>query len=146
MALRASLLRIFPNLDLQTAAKKSEPTPAYNCIAFAMGDERECWWPNEDGYWPEGVVLEETLSAFLAAFATAGYTVCDAGNLEPEFEKIAIYAISNAPTHAARQSADGSWVSKLGALENIQHATVADLEGETYGKVVCYLRRAKASS
>jgi hypothetical protein len=61
--------------------------------------------------------------------------------LEPNFEKIALYAIGNIPTHAARQLGDGSWVSKLGALEDIQHAAFFELEGAAYGKVVCFLRR-----
>jgi hypothetical protein len=81
--------RRFPNLNLETAAKKSEPTPDYNCIAFAVGDETQCWWPNEDGYWPEGVAGAETVDAFVAAFGTREYAKCDLGELEPDFEKIA---------------------------------------------------------
>jgi hypothetical protein len=113
----------------------------YNCIAFAVGDETQCWWPNEDGYWPEGVAGEETVDAFVAAFATREYAKCDSGELEPNFEMIALYAAGNIPTHAARQLRDGTWVSKLGALEDIQHATLLELEVTAYGQVVCILRR-----
>ena len=141
MAIRENLRRIFPNLNLETASKKSEPTPEYNCIAFAVGDEVQCWWPSDDGYWPEGVVREETLDAFVAAFATREYADCDSGEFEPGFEKIALYAVGDIPTHAARQLGDGIWVSKLGALEDIQHATLLELEGAAYGQVVCFLRR-----
>jgi hypothetical protein len=141
MASIAKLLRIFSNLNLETAVKKSEPTPKYNCIAFAAGDEAECWWPNEDGYWPDSVPREETIEAFVAAYATEGFAACDSGDLEEGYDKIAIYAIAGVPTHATRQLPDGKWVSKLGELEDIQHDTLAELEGEAYGRVVWFLRR-----
>ncbi len=45
MDLPESLGRVFPNLNLETAVKRSEPTPEYNCIAFGVCDETKCWWP-----------------------------------------------------------------------------------------------------
>jgi hypothetical protein len=142
MVLPGNLLRLFPNLNPETAAKKSEATPKYNCIAFAASDVDECWWPSDDGFWPDGIAREETLGAFVAAFETLGYELCAAGNLEAGVEKIAIYAIGDAPSHAARQLHDGTWVSKLGALEDIQHETLAELDGTAYGRVVSILKRA----
>ena len=93
------------------------------------------------GYWPEGVPREKTLEAFVAAYATRGYTVCADGSLEPGFEKIAIYTKpAGTPAHAARQLPSGSWTSKLGDEQDIEH----ELEGVEcirYGSVKQFMRR-----
>ena len=133
--------KTFPNLNLMTALPKSERTGKYNCIAFAAGDRDQCWWPNEDGYWPEGVPCEETIEAFVAAYDTIGYSRCDSGELEKGFEKIAIYATPQSPSHAAVQLPDGKWKSKLGEYEDIQHDSLVELMIEDYGTVICFLKR-----
>jgi hypothetical protein len=82
-----------------------------------------------------------TLEAFRQAFATLGYAVCAGEELEPGFEKIALFAGNRgAPTHAARQLSEGRWISKLGKKEDIEHA-LHDLEGELYGTVVLLMKR-----
>ena len=74
-------------------------------------------------YWPQGSPLEETLAAFVRAFATLGFIPCNDDTLEPGFEKIAIYVNSQGkPTHAARQLHNGRWSSKLGNEVDIEHA------------------------
>lgn len=97
------------------------------------------------GYWPQNVDRVNTIETFLRAFGTLGYTLCFDGVLESGVEKIAIYGKgtpgSEAPTHAARQLEQGGWTSKLGDFEDINHATVADVEGPVYGQVICYLAR-----
>jgi hypothetical protein len=42
--------------------------------------------------------------------------------------------------HAARQLPGGRWTSKLGALEDIEHA-LQDLVGTEYGSVVQVMKR-----
>jgi|GEM_PF-3681614 len=60
------------------------------------------------------------LKLSMQAFATLGYEVCDNVELEPGFEKIALYAGADGiPTHAARQLQAGPWTSKLGRMEDI---------------------------
>jgi hypothetical protein len=55
------------------------------------------------------------MSAFIQAYKSLGYELCDNSELEAGFEKIAIYATSDGePTHAARQLSVGLWTSKLG--------------------------------
>jgi len=72
-----------------------------------------------------------------------GYVPCSESQLENGFEKIAIYANATGDaTNAARQTASGEWTSKLGDWEDIEHKTLAALEGEFYGKVVQILKRA----
>jgi hypothetical protein len=81
------------------------------------------------------------VAAFQQAFASLGYELCANANLETGFEKIALYAIGGIPTHAARQLRDGRWVSKLGELEDIEHASLDVLTGAVYGEVAAVLRR-----
>jgi hypothetical protein len=63
------------------------------------------------------------------------------------FEKIALYADKNGlPSHAARQLPSGTWTSKLGPMEDIEHLMLEALEdaaGTTsaYGKVALIVRR-----
>ena len=82
----------------------------------------------------------ETLEAFRHAFATLGYMDCDHGELEAGYEKIAIFALSGVPKHAARQLPSGRWTSKLGKMEDIEH-TLHDVTGTVYGGVVHVMRR-----
>jgi hypothetical protein len=49
--------------------------------------------------------------------------------------------VDGTPTHAARQLPDGTWTSKLGISEDIQHA-LDDLAGAVYRAVVQILKRA----
>jgi len=48
-------------------------------------------------------------------FIPVGYSECHDASLEPGFEKIAIYANTDGPQHAARQLVTGRWTSKLGS-------------------------------
>lgn len=144
------LKRDFPKLNWQTFKEKSEATFKYNCIAFAVCDESQPWWPNrDDHYWPseeEGIPQKETVAAFIAAYGTKRYFACGKDDsLEVGFEKIAIYANpeTQKPTHAARQRSDGGWWSKLGGGIDIWHDSLAELTGPLYGEVVCCLKRAK---
>jgi hypothetical protein len=84
----------------------------------------------------------ETLEAFREAFATLGYVVGIGEEPEPDFEKIALFADDQGvPRHVARQLPSSRWTSKLGLLEDIEHA-LHDLEGTAYGSVVLVLKRA----
>jgi hypothetical protein len=95
----------------------------------------------DNGYWPEGVPTEVTVPAFVAAFATFGFSPTDQEELEPGWEKIALFADGNGvPTHAARQLPTARWTSKLGKLEDIEHE-LRDLTGTTYGSVVQIMKR-----
>ncbi len=81
----------------------------------------------------------------MAAFATLGYEQCADSNLEPEIEKVAIYADADGfPTHMALQLPSGLWASKLGDLEDIEHATLDQLNGDgkwDYGRAVRFMKR-----
>jgi hypothetical protein len=119
----------------------------YNCIAWAAEDIHNWWWPigmRPGGiFWPPGVPEEETVEAFVQAFATIGYEEADSADFEEGVEKIALYQSAGEPTHAARQLPDGSWTSKLGDYEDIRHESLSAVEGSNYGTVVVVLGRAR---
>ena len=108
------------------------------------GDNQRWWWPDSQNidYWSEGVPREVTLDAFIQAFQSIGYEVGASDNLKSGFQKIAIYAdYTGKPTHAARQLLNKKWTSKLGQDEDIEHETLEGIMGETYGSVVCIMKK-----
>jgi hypothetical protein len=131
--------------------KKSEPSEDYNCIAWAANEDFRVWWPDvrRIGYWPEDVAREETLDAFIAAYATLGYERCADGELENGFEKVVLYMHQGKPTHAAVQLASGFWSSKLGQSIDVEHDTpeaiITEVAGlaNIYGAPVQFLRRSR---
>jgi hypothetical protein len=138
------LERRFPRLREARYVITSPAEVEYNCVAWAAGDDSRCWWPDRLGqyYWPEGAHRQGTLEAFTEAFGTLGFEKCPDSSLEQGWEKVAIYAKADgAPTHAARQLPDGTWTSKLGQLQDIQHPTLELVSCEDYGTPVLTLRR-----
>jgi hypothetical protein len=119
----------------------SEPTDAYNCIAFATGDESNWWDPldGEGSYWPEGAPRELSLDAYVRAFELSGFTRCEGDAVEDGFEKLAVYVDDEGRIHAARQIDALYWKSKLGRLHDIQHPLNALVE--EYGEVRLFMRR-----
>jgi hypothetical protein len=136
------LEEVFPGLRGQPYQVTSPRDDDYNCIAWAAGDNRNWWWPDEDqeDTWPAGVDRAETVSAFRDAFATLGYVLYDHDQLEEGYEKVALFALLGAPKHAARQLRSGRWTSKLGPMEDIEHG-LHDLTGMAYGSVVMVMKR-----
>lgn len=125
--------RAFPGLHGSGYQLTSPIDDLYNCIAWAVGDASQWWWPDEpnqpeSSYWPVGVARAETLEAFRDAFATLGYLVCADEAPELGYEKVGLFALGGAPKHAARQLVSGRWTSKLGPMEDIEHA-LHDLSG-----------------
>ncbi len=139
------LEQVFPGLAGSDYRLTSPRDGDYNCIAWAAGDTRKWWWPGSDfakEYWPPGVPRKRTLDAFVAAFATLGYAICEGDGPEAGSERIALFAHADArPTHAARQLPSGRWTSKLGTAEDIEHG-LRESEGVLYGSVVLVMKRA----
>jgi hypothetical protein len=139
----------FPHLRALGFKRTSDPA-YYNCIAYAVGDFKRKWWPGDYhpfwtvDYWPPSAPKEETLEAFVKALSTVGYELCSDGVLEPNFEKLAVYALSGVIRHAALQQEDGMWRSKLASDEDIEH-TLPGLGGPCYGKVAAYFKRPKTA-
>jgi len=138
------LLRaLFPGLRNSIFDITSDPDKKYNCIAWAADDTNNYWWPAGRGYWPSGAPRIVTLDAFISAFGTMGYRVCENDLYEEGFVKIAIFVRENgSPTHAARQLPNGKWTSKCGKYKDIEHDLNA-LCGlhPAYGKIACYMKK-----
>ena len=144
MALESWKEVTFPNLVRTEYQKKSDETPEYNCIAWAAGDSSRWWEPSPFSYWPDEAPQEVTLRGYRAVFELMGFEECVTDEFEPGFEKVAIYLYADgSPTHAAKQLENGSWTSKLGSWEDIEHRTLHALEGTglAYGTVALILRR-----
>lgn len=140
IAARLRLVAEFPALKRHPFEITSDPADFYNCIAWAAGDNARFWWPGR--FWPKDVGKAVRIETFRKAFASVGYEVCDGSELEPEWEKVAIYELDGAPTHAARQLSDGRWSSKLGRYHDIAH-TLEGLNGDQYGTPTVFMRRAR---
>lgn len=143
----ASFERDFPALagtDFKITHPASEK---YNCFAWSIGQVVGVYWPSRrmDRYWPRRVSCEVSVDAFTQFYRIHGFEVCDDPVLEPAWEKVALYAIGEYPTHAVRQLASGRWTSKMGEDEVLEIADPTLLEGDDYGRVVKYFRRKRAA-
>jgi hypothetical protein len=136
----------FPNLPVVGWKLTSPVKPSNNCIGWALYDANQYWDGNVIGvrgyYWPPGVPKDDSIATWSRVFELHGYVVCKNGVLEPDVEKVAIYAdAAQLATHVARQLESGAWTSKLGPDEDIEHNTVRGLEGDMYGTVAVYMKR-----
>jgi len=138
----AELEALFPKLAETGYCITSPKARYYNCIAWAAGDDQRWWEPGllETHYWPSEAPQEYTVDAYAKAFGALGYETCEHGCLETGFEKMALFADEEGPTHAARQLPDGRWMSKLGMLEDVEH-TLEGLSECGYGRVVSFMKR-----
>ena len=136
--------RSFPGLATTGYHITSSADPAYNCAAWAAGETDRWWEPSTGGgyYWPPAVPPGHSMASFVAAFTALGYEPCSDGRTEPGTEKLALYADEHGlPTHVSRELPSGTWRSKLGASEDLEHDMLEALEGVLYGRVVQHLRR-----
>lgn len=142
LVLSGKIRQDFPNLTNQNHFIASPQTDNYNCIAWAFGVDNRWMEPaNPDSYWPFETVSTDPLEAMVLAYQEKGYEKCDSPDLEAGFTKVTIYVSPEGPRHAAIQLESGNWTSKLGALEDIQHDTLACLESADYGKATIFLRK-----
>lgn len=132
----------------------SDATPDYNCIAWAQG-RNDCWmWPRTKanpydldgiGYWPDSDIHDSAdVSLFIDAFMAEGYEVCGQDTTsEDSYSKIALFVKDGTTEciHAARQTSDGTWTSKMGEYNDISHGSPQSLEGKHYGQLYCVMKR-----
>ncbi len=146
MGERDAIIGAFPGLEDDPHFEITSPCDEkYNCIAWAYALFQDRWMqfftpPRLDGvwyWWPKGVAISPHISAYIEAFKTRGFDVCNTDKVEENFVKVALYVNPDDLTclHAARQKTDGTWMSKLGQNVDIKHGSPYSLEGEAYGKV-----------
>ena len=131
----------FPKIEEEGYEITSPETRNYNCLAWAVFDDQKRWDPNLPYYWPASSPREVTISAFIKAYESVGFSICESGELESEFEKIVIFVKDNGePTHAARMLNQDTWTSKLGHSYDISHK-MNSLNGDSYGKPKVFMKR-----
>ena len=145
----------FPKLSQGYYKITSKKSKLYNCIAWAGGDDQHWWEATSSAFnvgpyvrmrdrtyfWPVGILQDGSLLAHVQLYSLYGYEVCADGVQEPGFEKLALFIKNGSISHAARQSENGVWTSKLGPEEDIEHKTPELLVGRTYGIIAQFLRR-----
>lgn len=140
------MLRRFPALEEAHLVITSDRSHRYNCFAFAVRDEPRwishvLWEPvSQQYYWPAGAPRGDTVEGWSAALGTYGFHPCESADHEEGWEKVVIFATGPTATHVARQLPSGSWTSKIGKWEDIEHELHA-LEGDRYGCVAQILKR-----
>jgi hypothetical protein len=147
---------LFPGLIASKWSIKSPYDDTYQCIAWAACHTNVKWWPGygtPQPYWPPEANFNDSVDAFVQAFATKGYKPCTDRAFEFGYQKVAIYATNDRKAlHMARQHFFGKgWLSKCGNLEDILHADLESIEGDpspviaalgrSYGKVDTILKR-----
>jgi hypothetical protein len=140
-------IRRFPGLAGKFD-KTSLQTDDYNCLAWAL-ERTHHWidpfdhqiWPGK--YWPPGIPEDWTIvTTRLVLEQEGGYTTEAATpDLEPEWEKVAIFSNSSGDLHFARQLPNGQWTSKLGEHIDIAHDDLECLKGNSYGEWRVILKR-----
>jgi hypothetical protein len=149
----AHLEATFPRLKTEGYRITSNLDTSHNCVAWAACRDVAAYWePSRKSgkFWPADVPLTDTLDAFARVFAWLGYERCDSDAPEPGVEKVALYWYQDEEefSHVAHQQEDGTWTSKLGALEDIEHRTLTALYGPppAYGSVARFMKRPRQSS
>lgn len=103
----------------------------------------DAWvWPGPEPYhwWPDHLPRDGSLDVLLAFFGELGYSPGPlSGRFTHGVERVAIFGDEDGPTHAARELPDGTWTSKLGMSEDIQHRDLEMLVG--YGHLLAVLHR-----
>jgi len=142
MSARNMIEKLFPHLKPFEYEVRSEKDYKYNCFAFTLNDTKHNWDPNPyaDKYWPEGMAREPALEAVIAMYQSFGYVRCSNWDIEPGFQKIALYVKEGQPRHAAKQLPSGRWVSKLGYHVDFEHP-LEPLNGGFYGDIQYILKR-----
>ena len=131
----------FPRLAKEGYTVTSDPDCVYNCIAYAAGD-RFTWWSHAYGfYWPNASRTPR-INSLVEVFEGLGFERCADASYERGFTKVALYEKNGNWRHAAVQLEDGTWSSKLGPEEDINHQTPESVTGDSYGDVHCIMRLA----
>lgn len=145
---RRTLIGWFPSLqDDANFEITSDCTPAYNCIAWALG-MNDVWvgldHPNNYSWtwWPEEVPCDEHKESLIALFKHFGFEISDDPTPEDEYDKVALYADEEGWTHAARVIDTNVLHSKIGTAWDIHHSGGNVFFGTEYGSVYAYMKRA----
>ena len=145
--------KLFTQLVCDRNTITSTQTIDYNCVAWALGIQNQ-WCepfgvivpaPPPDYCWTDHRPPDSLLSTYVTFFESHGFELSDDDVLEKGYAKVTIYLLDGMFTHVARQLSNGRWTSKIGKLEDIQHA-LAEIESPEdqpygYGRASVFMKR-----
>jgi hypothetical protein len=135
---------LFPNLAGTEYTVTSPRENKYNCVAWAAGDTLRWWEPRREPgcFWPKEVPMDYAFENYIKVFEVLGYRRCSGSLPRAGFDKVAIYQCHDGSFgHVARQTDSGTWSSKLGPCEDIEHPTLTSVNCDCYGRATIYLER-----
>ena len=135
-------IKEFPILYREGFKIVEQPSPWYNCIAYAAGDTAQWCWPDGINYWPPWATQNNRMESLEEMFAGLGFEQCNDGSPEDGYQKVALYAVQGRFQHAAAQTPNERWRSKMGQGPVIEHLSPESLSGGMYGDAAAYIRRA----
>jgi hypothetical protein len=140
------------NLGAVDWKSASLPSEDYNCVGFAVGDNR--WWQpsnvpglgnNDWYYWPEDAPADDgSVDTYVEALGTVQFELCENGDWEDGIEKIVLLFDDEGFTHAAVLVAPGIWKSKFGELSDFTHS-LDELSNGCYGDGRVFLKRLRST-
>jgi hypothetical protein len=135
----------FPNRTPDNTRTTSPEDRSYNCFGWAIGKLVVMSW-TPGCFWPEGAPRDFRIESLVQAYELLGFERCSDGAFEEDWEKIAIYAEAGFASHAALQTSNAKWTSKLGLDgEDVEHDDLNSIAGGVYGNVVQFLKRPRKS-
>lgn len=133
----------FPNRSAANTRKTSDDDVSYNCFGWVIGKLEILSWTS-GSLWPEDAPRNFLIDSMIKVYEFFGFERCDNDFVEADIEKIAIYADGGIAVHAALQTANGKWSSKLGLAEDVEHDDLTAIAGGVYGQVACLMKRPRA--
>ena len=141
----ADVITLCPLLTENDFKVTSPKDKKYNCMAWAAMRDKMNWWePRKEAgcCWPKGAPFDVGYQSFIKVFELLGYVKCETPDLEEGFEKVAVFKdLFNWFSHASHQREDGTWTSKLGPFQDIQHWGNEKVQTFDYGDVIEILKR-----
>ena len=144
---RRTVIGWFPNLQSDANFEiTSDCTPAYNCIAWALG-MNDVWVGLDHpsnyswAWWPEEVPCDERTESLIALFEYFGFEIADDSTPEEDYDKVALFADEEGWTHAARVIDDNILHSKIGTAWDIHHSGGNVFSDSEYGSIYAYMKR-----
>lgn len=116
----------------------------YNCFAYVL-DIYDEWHGPTTGSCPiDKIKRSSRIDNITDYFKIFGYELCDNGEYEKDFDKIAIYVKKGFVTHVSRQYAN-KWRIKLGPGYLIEHELkwLTGYDAENYGDIGAIIKRSK---
>ena len=133
-------LFLLKNIDLLAFLLSIQYTEIYQ---YYFRIEANPWSNHEDDYWPEYATRSADIQSLVEVFAGLGFAQCQDSSLEKGYEKVALYEKQDEWMHAALQTPNGRWRSKMGQGPVIEHLSPESLSGGMYGNPTIYMRRAR---